>query len=94
MNMNKYLDIAPEVQQALADGRPVVALESTIISHGMPYPKNVETALLVEQTLRDNGTLAYSQINHKTYYRPEDVQRIVSIVEDKRKEARFKGRTI
>ena len=51
MNMNKYLDIAPEVQQALADGRPVVALESTIISHGMPYPKNVETALLVEQTL-------------------------------------------
>ena len=46
------------------------------------------------QTLRDNGTLAYSQINHKTYYRPEDVQRIVSIVEDRRKEARFKGRTI
>ena len=46
------------------------------------------------QTLRDNGTLAYSQINHKTYYRPEDVQRIVSHVEDRRKEARFKGRTI
>ena len=46
------------------------------------------------QTLRDNGTLAYSQINHKTYYRPEDVQRIVSIVEDRRKDARFKGRTI
>lgn len=42
------------------------------------------------QTLRDNGTLAY----HKTYYRPEDVQRIVSIVEDRRKEAKFKGRTI
>ena len=39
-------------------------------------------------------TLAYSQINHKTYYRPEDVKRIVSIVEDRRKEARFKGRTI
>ena len=46
------------------------------------------------QTLRDNGTLAYSQINHKTYYRPEDVQRIVSVVEDRRKEAKFKGRTI
>ncbi len=46
------------------------------------------------QTLRDNGTLAYSQINHKTYYRPEDVQRIVSIVEARRMEARFKGRTI
>ena len=46
------------------------------------------------QTLRDNGTLSYSQINHKTYYRPEDVQRIVSIVEARRMEARFKGRTI
>lgn len=46
------------------------------------------------QTLRDNGTLAYSQINHKTYYCPEDLQRIVSVVEDRRKEARFKGRTI
>ena len=46
------------------------------------------------QTLRDNGTLAYSQINHKTYYLPEDVQRIVSVVEDRRKEVRFKGRTI
>ena len=55
--MNKYLDIAPEVQQALSEGRPVVALESTIISHGMPYPKNVETALLVEQTIRDNGAV-------------------------------------
>ena len=55
--MNKYLDIAPEVQQALAEGKPVVALESTIISHGMPYPKNVETALLVEQTIRRNGAV-------------------------------------
>ena len=55
--MNKYLDIAPEVAQALADGRPVVALESTIISHGMPYPQNVETALAVEQIIRDNGAV-------------------------------------
>ena len=53
--MNQYLDIAPEVKAALEAGRPVVALESTIISHGMPYPKNVETALRVEQTIRDNG---------------------------------------
>ena len=44
--MNKYLDVAPEVAQALAEGRPVVALESTIISHGMPYPKNVEIAII------------------------------------------------
>ena len=55
--MNKYLDIAPAVQKALVAGKPVVALESTIISHGMPYPQNVETALLVEQTIRDNGAV-------------------------------------
>jgi len=55
--MNKYLDIAPEVAEALTAGKPVVALESTIISHGMPYPRNVETALLVEQTIRDNGAV-------------------------------------
>ena len=53
--MNRYLDISPEVQLALAENRPVVALESTIISHGMPYPQNVQTALQVEQTIRDNG---------------------------------------
>ena len=52
-----YLDIAPEVQQALQNRRPVVALESTIISHGMPYPQNVETALKVEQTVRENGAV-------------------------------------
>ena len=46
--MNKYLDLSPEVAAAMAEGRPVVALESTIISHGMPYPQNVETALRVE----------------------------------------------
>ena len=55
--MNKYLDISPEVAEALAAGKPVVALESTIISHGMPYPRNVETALLVEQTIRENGAV-------------------------------------
>ena len=53
--MNKYLDCSPEVAAALAAGRPVVALESTIISHGMPYPQNVETALRVEETIRENG---------------------------------------
>ena len=55
--MNQYLDIAPEVKAALDEGRPVVALESTIISHGMPYPQNVETALQVEQIIRDNGAV-------------------------------------
>ena len=55
--MNKYLDIAPEVAEALAAGKPVVALESTIISHGMPYPQNVETALKVEEIIRANGAI-------------------------------------
>ena len=55
--MNKYLDISPEVKAALEEGKPVVALESTIISHGMPYPKNVETALTVEETVRKNGAV-------------------------------------
>ncbi|MBU2863076.1 pseudouridine-5'-phosphate glycosidase [Reinekea forsetii] len=53
--MNQYLDIHPDVAKALANNQPVVALESTIISHGMPWPENAETAKLVEQTVRDNG---------------------------------------
>ena len=57
MNMNKYLDVNPEVAAAIAAGKPVVALESTIISHGMPYPQNVETALNVEKIIRDNGAV-------------------------------------
>jgi len=46
------------------------------------------------QTLRDNGTLAYSQINHKTYYKPEDVKNILPLVEDKHKQAKYKGKQI
>ncbi|MCC4242357.1 pseudouridine-5'-phosphate glycosidase [Thalassospira povalilytica] len=55
--MSDYIDIAPEVAAALASGKPVVALESTIISHGMPYPQNLETAQAVEQDVRDNGAI-------------------------------------
>ena len=55
--MNAFLEIQPEVQQALAEGKPVVALESTIISHGMPYPRNVQTALDVEAVVRENGAV-------------------------------------
>lgn len=55
--LNRYLDVAPEVAKAVAEGRPVVALESTIISHGMPYPQNVETALQVEKIIRDHGAV-------------------------------------
>ena len=55
--MNRYLDVAPEVQEAIRAGKPVVALESTIISHGMPYPQNVETALNVEKIIRECGAV-------------------------------------
>ena len=55
--MNQYLDVNPEVAAAIAAGKPVVALESTIISHGMPYPQNVETALNVERIIRENGAV-------------------------------------
>lgn len=55
--MNQYLDIHPDVAAAIAAGKPVVALESTIISHGMPWPQNAETAKKVEQIIRDNGAV-------------------------------------
>ena len=75
--MNRYLDIAPEVQEALANGKPVVALESTIISHGMPYPQNVETALNVEKIIRENGavpaTIAVIGGRMKAGLTPEEV---------------------
>ena len=76
--MNQYLSISPEVQQALDEGRPVVALESTIISHGMPYPQNVETALKVEQTIRDGGatpaTIAIIGGRLKAGCTPEEIE--------------------
>ncbi len=53
--MNEYIKISKEVQNALDNNLPIVALESTIISHGMPYPKNLQTALECEQIVRDNG---------------------------------------
>ena len=55
--MLPFLEISPSVQAALADKKPIVALESTIISHGMPYPQNVETALKVEACVRENGAI-------------------------------------
>lgn len=54
---NDFLDVAPEVAAAISDGKAVVALESTIISHGMPYPQNVQTALRVEETVRQAGAV-------------------------------------
>ena len=57
MNPNNYLDIHPEVEIAINEKLPIVALESSIISHGMPYPNNVETALMVEETIRFNNAV-------------------------------------
>ena len=57
MKLSDYLDIHPDVENAINNMEPIVALESTIISHGMPYPKNVETALMVEETVRSNGAI-------------------------------------
>lgn len=56
-NLEKYLEIKDEVKEALKEGRPVVALESTIIAHGMPHPQNIETALEIEEIIRDNGAV-------------------------------------
>ena len=56
-SLNRHLDVASEVAEALAAGHPVVALESTIISHGMPYPRNVETAFAVEDAVRKAGAV-------------------------------------
>jgi len=57
MKLNNYLDIHPEIENAINNKLPIVALESTIISHGMPYPKNVETAVKVEKTVRANNAI-------------------------------------
>ena len=76
ISMNKYLDVAPEVAEALAAGKPVVALESTIISHGMPYPQNVETALAVEKLVRENGAVpaTIAIIGGKAGLSPEEIE--------------------
>ena len=57
MNTEKYLSVTPEIAEAVAAGQPVVALESTILSHGMPYPQNVEFAHKVEEIVRSEGAI-------------------------------------
>ena len=78
MTTQPYLDILPEVAQALAQRRPVVALESTIISHGMPYPQNVSTALRVEAEIRAHGavpaTIAIVQGRLKAGLLPDEIE--------------------
>ena len=76
--MNPYLDVKEDVARALRENRPVVALESTIISHGMPYPQNVETALAVEQAVREAGavpaTIAVIGGRLKAGLTPEEIE--------------------
>ena len=76
--LNKYLDVNPEVAEAVKAGKPVVALESKIISHGMPYPQNVETALNVEKIIRENGavpaTIAIIGGRLKAGLTPEEIE--------------------
>ena len=76
--LEKYLDINPEIKAALEEGEAVVALESTIISHGMPYPKNVETALTVEKIVRENdaipATIAIINGKLKVGLTPEEIE--------------------
>ena len=55
--LRKYMDITPEIELAVHTGRPVVALESTILSHGMPYPENLTFAREVERIIRAEGAL-------------------------------------
>jgi len=57
MNLKDYLSITPEIEEALKNNKPVVALESTILSHGMPYPENVEFAHKVEEIVRNEGAI-------------------------------------
>ncbi|PNH91762.1 pseudouridine-5'-phosphate glycosidase [Vibrio diazotrophicus] len=76
--LNDFLDIHPEVRAALDNNQPVVALESTIISHGMPYPQNVETALKVSNTVRESGatpaTIAIINGRLKVGLTPEEIE--------------------
>jgi len=79
-SFNEHLEVAAEVTDALQSGTPVVALESTIISHGMPFPRNVETATLVENTIRDGGavpaTIAILDGRLKVGLASEEIERI------------------
>ncbi|WP_437279708.1 pseudouridine-5'-phosphate glycosidase [Sorangium sp. So ce375] len=80
MSVKDHLSISPEVRKALADGRPVVALESTIITHGMPYPQNLEMVQRVEAVVRRNGavpaTIAIMDGKLKVGVKTEDLERL------------------
>ncbi len=64
--MNSYLDVRPEIANALAAGCPVIALESTVISHGLPRPHNLETASKMEAAVRDEGAMPIEPNAHRS----------------------------
>ena len=82
MTLDNLLVYSSEVKAALADAKPVVAMESTIISHGMPYPQNVKMAGTVEQIIRDNGatpaTIAIMDGKIRIGLEPEDLQTLAT----------------
>jgi len=79
-DLKQWLDITPEVQAALTDNKPVVALESTIIAHGMPFPRNAQTALEVEEVIRQQGatpaTIAILDGKMRVGLSAQDIERI------------------
>jgi pseudouridine-5'-phosphate glycosidase len=96
--MNRYLELHPEVVEALATGKPVVALESTIISHGMPYPQNVEMANKVEQIIREGGavpaTIAILNGRLKVGLSPEDLELLATHKDVKKVSRRDMGTVV
>jgi pseudouridine-5'-phosphate glycosidase len=96
-SFSQYLDIAPDVAEALQSGQPVVALESTIISHGMPYPRNVETALAVEDIVREGvatpATIAILDGRLKVGLTTEEIQHLgkkgVDVIKSSRRDLPF-----
>ena len=81
------IDVHPEVQDALAHGKPVVALETTIVTHGMPYPTNLTTARSVEQNVRDNGaipaTIGFIEGRVKIGLEPHELERLADVDNNK-----------
>src|SRR5690606_15993330 len=81
--MNQFIDIAPNVLDALKKGEPVVALESTIISHGMPYPRNVEVGMTLEKIIKNQGatpaTIAILDGRIKVGLSPDELTKLGSV---------------
>ncbi len=83
MHAAELIDVSPEVAEARAKGRPLVALESTIITHGMPYPRNVETARMVEETVRSFGavpaTIAVIEGRFRVGLQPKEIDGLAQL---------------